>query len=173
MEYGLYNDDPVIRTFSGTWFNAFEPTPEMINIEDIAHALSHQCRFGGHLPRFFSVAQHSVMATFMVQDEDRLAALLHDASEAYLVDIPRPIKNKLSNYKEIEDRVMNVISRKYGFAWPLVEDVKKADEAMLHKEWYDIMLSGNPHFECLNQGDSKQQFLKQFYNLTHGQATIL
>jgi hypothetical protein len=72
-----------IRTNSGLYINVFEPTPDMISIEDIAHALSFMPRFGGHLDKFYSVAQHSVYCSFMVESiEDKKAALLHDASEA-------------------------------------------------------------------------------------------
>src|SRR5665811_1025646 len=89
-----------IRTFTGIYMNVFEPTPEMISIEDIAHALTMQCRFGGHLPDFYSVAQHSLNCSYLIDNPKlKLTALLHDASEAYLLDIPRPIKNNLNNYK--------------------------------------------------------------------------
>ncbi len=136
----LYTKD-CIRTVSGIYMNVFEPTPEMICIEDIAHALSMQCRFGGHLPRFYSVAEHSFEVSYRVTHEKhRLAGLLHDASEAYLLDIPKPIKNRLSNYAEIEDRLMQVIAAKYQFQYPLHEDVHAIDQAMLVKEWEGIML---------------------------------
>jgi len=120
--------------------NIFEPTLDMICIDDIAHSLSHQCRFGGHLPTFFSVAQHSVMTSKRVPQEHKLAALLHDASEAYLMDIPRPIKAHLTNYKELEDRLMELIALKFGFEYPLHPIVKKADEFMLRWEWHSLML---------------------------------
>ncbi len=132
-----------IRTASGIYMNVFEPTPDMICIEDIAHALSHQCRFGGHLPRFYSVAQHSFLCSRLVGDTDpaeALAGLLHDAGEAYLMDMPSPIKRRLTNYKEIEDKLMMVIAQKFGFAYPLSAAVKKADEQMLQVEWEVLML---------------------------------
>ena len=129
-----------IRTYSGIYMNIFEPTLDMICIEDIAHSLSHQCRFAGHLPVFYSVAQHSVIASRYVSSEHALAALLHDASEAYLCDIPRQIKPKLTNYKEIEDNLMKLIAEKFGFGYPLHSDVKQADEFMLQWEWHSLML---------------------------------
>lgn len=130
-----------IRTVTGIYMNVFEPTPEMICIEDIAHALSNQCRFGGHLPRFYSVAEHSLNCMHLIEkDELKLGALLHDASEAYLLDIPSPIKKGLSNYKEIEDRLMMVIAKKFEFDYPLHPEIKKVDEIMLQMEWDNLML---------------------------------
>lgn len=129
-----------IRTVNGIYVNVFEPTPEMFCIEDIAHALAHQCRFGGHLPQYYSVAQHCVEMANKMHPSHKLAALLHDASEAYLLDIPRPIKKGLTNYKEIEDRLMAVIAAKYGFEYPLHEKVKEVDEYMLQWEWSRLML---------------------------------
>lgn len=111
-----------IRTFTGKYMNVFEPTEDMICIEDVAHALSNQCRFGGHLPKFYSVAQHSLMCCEMATPERKLEALLHDASEAYLLDVPKPIKQRLSNYKEIEDNLMRLIAKKFGFQYPLSEE---------------------------------------------------
>jgi uncharacterized protein len=172
IEYGLYNEAPVIRTFSGVWFNAFEPTMEMICIDDIAHALSNQCRFGGHLPKFYSVAQHSILTSVIVAPENKLAALLHDASEAYLLDIPRPIKKKLSNYAEVEHNLMTVIAEKYGFQWPLNEDVKRADEILLQKEWNEIMLCRPTDLECFSPSHAKKLFITEF-NKLYDKAAIL
>jgi uncharacterized protein len=81
MKYeNLYEPD-CIRTYTGLYINVFNPKPEMIEIEDIAHALSFQCRFGGHLPKFYSVAQHSLNCSYLVKEPAlKLTALLHDAS---------------------------------------------------------------------------------------------
>ena len=141
MEENLFAGD-CIRTFTGIYINVFEPKIEDIDIRDIAHALSNQCRFGGHLPQFYSVAQHSLVVSKLLNGSDELVGLLHDASEAYLLDIPSPIKKKLSNYKEIEDGLMKVISKKFGFEYPLNENVKKADAVALQNEWDYVMLEG-------------------------------
>jgi uncharacterized protein len=94
-----------IQTYTGKQFWPLSPLPEDIVIEDIAHALSMQCRFGGHVRTFYSVAQHSVHVSLLVEPQYALWGLLHDAAEAYLVDLPRPIK-KFSEmgllYQEIE-----------------------------------------------------------------------
>lgn len=145
MAENLYTPN-CIRTVSGIYMNVFEPTPEMICIEDIAHALSMQCRFGGHLPTFYSVAQHSLNCSYLIEDEKlKLPALLHDAGEAYLIDVPRPVKRGLTNYKEIEDRLMRVIADKFGFEYPLHPDVKEVDEQMLQTEWNHLMLGNDPY----------------------------
>lgn len=161
----LYTKD-CIRTVSGIYVNVFEPTEDMICIEDIAHALSMQPRFGGHLPSFYSVAQHSASCCALAEHPHKLAALLHDASEAYLLDIPRPIKNRLANYKEIEHGLMLVIAKKFGFEWPLHQQVKDIDELMLQTEWHEIMLSGGK-LECMDRVRAQEFFLNQFKILTH------
>ncbi len=154
-----------IRTFSGIYVNVFEPTIDMINIQDIAHALSNQCRFGGHLPNFYSVAEHSALCSKVVRAENRIAAILHDASEAYLLDIPSPIKKKITNYLEIEHKLMLLIAEKYGFKYPLCDDVKQADALMLSVEWYTLMLNQRSDFkyklECFEPKKAKNEFLYQ------------
>lgn len=158
----LYTRD-CIRTVSGIYMNVFEPTPEMVCIEDIAHALSKQCRFGGHLPRFYSVAQHSVACMNNAEPAERLAALLHDASEAYLLDIPSPIKKRLANYNEIEEGLMRVIAEKFGFGWPLAAAVKDLDRKELEWEWHALML-GAPKYKYVGWPPhrAKLHFLNAF-----------
>lgn len=156
-----------IRTFSGKYINPCKPDSSLICIEDIAHALSMQPRFGGHLPVFYSVAQHCVLTSSIVADEHKLSALLHDASEAYLIDVPRPVKEQLPNYKEIESKLMVVIAGKFGFDWPLHGNVKDADEDMLLHEWNSLMLNTgewNP-IEPWSQGQAKGRFLDIYYSL--------
>lgn len=140
MVENLYTPN-CIRTVTGIYINVFEPTEDMVCIEDIAHSLCQQPRFGGHLPYFYSVAEHSLNCAYVIDDEGlKLDALLHDASEAYLMDIPKPIKGGLANYKEIEDRLMGVIASKFGFEYPLRKEVKAVDEEMLNFEWNYLML---------------------------------
>jgi len=156
-----------IRTFHGHYINPCEPDSEMISIGDIAHALSMQSRFGGHLPVFYSVAQHCVLACEYVPDEHKLATLLHDASETYLIDVPRPVKRQLPNYKEVEDNLMTVIASKFGFQWPLHESVKHADETMLRLEWECLMLGGDvwEPIEVWGQDQAKGRFLDMYHSL--------
>jgi hypothetical protein len=147
-KYDLMNDDPVIRTFSRKWVNVFEPTLDMFVIEDIAHALSHQCRFGGHLHPFYSVAQHSILCArhadaLKLDKKEQLTALMHDSSEAYLVDSPRPIKNKMPEYKVIEDNLMKFLAIKFKFNYPLSEDIHNIDNFLLQQEWNNIMIKLN------------------------------
>lgn len=129
-----------IRTYTGIYFNVLEPRIEDIRDEDIAHALSMQCRWGGHLKNFYSVAQHSLKVAGMVPRHLKLAASLHDASDTYLVDVPSPAKLLIPDYKVIEDRIMIVIAAKYGFEWPMNAIIKAADKAQLQWEWDNCML---------------------------------
>lgn len=123
-----------IQTLTGRQFFPLAPRVEDIAIDDIAGALSKLCRFGGHCTRFYSVAEHSVHVASQAPAEHKLAALLHDASEAYLVDIPSPIKPHLTNYRAIEDRLGAAIAEKFGFAWPLPAEIKRLDTAILSDE---------------------------------------
>ncbi len=159
----LYTKD-CIRTRTGIYINVFEPHPDMITIEDIAHSLSHQCRFGGHLYEFYSVAQHSLSCFYVIEEKElKLAALLHDASEAYLLDIPRPIKLRLPDYKKIEDGLMRVIADKFGFEYPLHPKVKEIDETMLQYEWDAYMLDKVPDRDRIKQPyEARADFLRMF-----------
>lgn len=157
----LYTPD-CIRTFTGKYVNVFNVDPDQICIEDIAHALSMQCRFGGHLPVYYSVAQHSILVCESLSRPQKLAGLLHDASEAYLLDIPRPIKGGLANYKEIEHNLMKAIAGKFGFQYPLHDTVKEVDNFYLEWEWHNLMLNRHPDSKnrfCKNHSEAKYWFL--------------
>jgi hypothetical protein len=131
-----------MQSFSGTWVYPLDPIPEEIEIKDIAHALSNLCRFGGHTTQFYSVAQHSLIMSTLVSRRLALEALLHDASEAYLVDIPRPIKAHLSEYRGFEDAMQRCIADKYGLIYPWPNELKDMDEVMLALEHRTVMTSG-------------------------------
>ncbi len=164
----LYEPD-CIRTYMGTYFNVFDPKPSLIHIEDIAHVLAQECRFGGHLPFFYSVAQHSLAVMNQVPKPLKLQALLHDASEAYLRDIPKPIKDRMPEYKAIENNLMVAIASRFGFDWPKSREVKEADEAQIVYEWENCMISINP-IEGMAPADAEVRFLRAFYKLTHSSA---
>lgn len=155
-----------IRTNSGLYINVFEPTTEMICIEDIAHALSSLPRFGGHMNKHYSVAQHSVMCyERAIGIEDKKAALMHDASEAYMLDIPTPIKAKLPDYKKYEANLMSFIASKYGFVFPLTESVHAIDREMLLLEWENLVVNQNESFDCWSHAYAKERFLNAFNEL--------
>ncbi|MFT4308446.1 MAG: phosphohydrolase [Candidatus Woesearchaeota archaeon] len=121
-----------IQTHTGKRFDVRNPRPESVDIRDIAHSLAMQVRFNGHCSRSYSVAEHSVNIAdwILEQTGDRKAAyagLLHDASEAYLCDIPKPIKPLLTEYHELEEQIMIVIAGALGFEYPLPSIVKEAD----------------------------------------------
>jgi hypothetical protein len=124
----------LIHTFTGKFFYPLDPTPETIDIQDIGHALSNQCRFNGHTSEFYSIAQHSVLVSRCVPTGHKLAALLHDASETYLPDVSRTIKPLLNGYTEVEQRLEQMIADKYGFEYPLSDEVIWADNNILRDE---------------------------------------
>jgi len=128
-----------IQLYSGIDFYFLEPTPDKILIEDIAHTLSLLCRFGGHCREFYSVAEHSVRASNIVAPEHAFEALMHDATEAYLVDMPRPIKHVLQGYRDIEHNLDRVIREKYGLPPEMSKEVHLADNIMLATERRDLM----------------------------------
>ena len=129
-----------IQTASGRQFWPLDPRPEDLDLGDIAHALSNLCRFGGHCREFYSVAQHSIHVSCEVQPRAlKAAGLMHDATEAYLIDLPRPIKDALPEYRVAEDRLWRVIAKRYGLPEVLPEEVKEADERMLATEQRDLM----------------------------------
>lgn len=133
------NMDDFIQTFDGEAYYFQRPTADMISIENIAHTLSLLCRFGGHVREFYSVAQHSVLCSMQAPDEFKFEALLHDSSEAYLVDIPRPIKRALPQYMELEGKAEKAISEHFGIPHPMSKEVKEVDNRMLFTEARDLM----------------------------------
>ena len=134
-----------ILTINKEFFSPLDPKPENILIEDIAHALSYMCRANGHFKSFFSVAQHSVNCALEgkargYSKKQQLACLLHDASEAYLSDITRPVKHNLANYLEIEHKLQNTIWEKFGLSLDEedLKRVKAADDCMLYYEFVHL-----------------------------------
>jgi hypothetical protein len=131
-----------IQTYTGKAFWPLDPRPEELDIEDIAHALSHQCRYAGHTSAFYSVAEHSVHISYAVSPENALWGLLHDASEAYLVDIPRPLKPFMPDYKVWEARLMQCIAQRFGLTGEEPVEVKEMDTRILHNERKALMRTG-------------------------------
>lgn len=138
-----------MQTFTGGRFYPLDPRPEDMHPEDIAHALSLLCRYGGHVDRFYSVAEHCVLMSRAVPPEHALAALLHDATEAYVVDVPRPLKRYLPEYRAIEDRVWRAIAARFGISVVLPAQVIEADSRILLTERRVLM----PRAERWSQDD--------------------
>ncbi len=166
MEENLYTPN-CIRTFTGKYVNIFEPTVEMFDIIDVAHGLSNIPRFGGHLPKFYSVAQHSIHVAQLVQDA--MAGLMHETSEGLgLIDMPSPIKNKLPDYKKVEHNFMVFAGNVFGFKYPLSDEVKAADKYMLEYEWQHLMLNNEDNvlgFPIYTPTEAKAKFLEMYYKL--------
>ena len=168
-----------ITTFSGIRFWPLLPNPADILIADIAHALAHQCRFGGHASKFYSVAEHSVHVSRICPVQDTLWGLLHDASEAYLVDLPRPLKllPEFAVYREAERRLQRAVAVRFGLPPDQPASVTEADDTMLWIEAHSLLGSmpfeavrdTRPPFEItepLLPGEAERLFLKRFKELT-------
>lgn len=124
-----------MQTYTGARFYPMDPRPDEIDIRDIAHALSLICRYGGHVDRFYSVAEHCVLMSQYVPAEHALWALLHDASEAYVGDMVRPLKRQLPEYVAAEDRVIGAIVERFGLpSTTMPAEVKDADNRILLTE---------------------------------------
>ena len=140
-----------LRTFTGRRFYPLKPKIEDVSIFDIAHALSMLCRFAGHVHEFYSVAQHSVLVAqatakgewYRPGTEDEVRwALLHDAAEAYLVDVPSPLKNMAGfgdGYRAAEKKLLRVIARRFGLESATEpEIVRHYDHVLLCTEQRDL-----------------------------------
>ena len=151
-----------IRTFSGKNFDIYNPDPNEITIEDIAHSLSLSCRFNGHTQDFYSVAEHCLWVSDRCETY-KMEGLLHDATEAYMVDMPSPFKDRMGNYKSIEDDVMKLIAHKYNINYPFPKEVKKWDKESLFFEWHNKVLDNT--FISLTPQQAEEQFLETYYSL--------
>ena len=175
----LLKEDSWIQTFTGKRINVFNPKPYDISILDIAHALSNLCRFTGHTKLFYSVAEHSCYVAEYVPPQFALKGLLHDAAEAYLSDVSRPIKPFLTNYREIEDDLLAAIFQKFGLNSGIEREIKDYDSRlclteglhMMHSiEGWKLAETFQPilgfQFKYLSPVDAKVAFLTKFLELT-------
>ena len=179
-----------IPTFSGRVFDLENPSADVVHIDDIAHALAYQCRFNGHCREFYSVAQHSVLVADIVAERGgkpggELAALLHDAAEAYLGDIVAPLKHKLPDFRRIEKRVEAVVLKAFfgGATFEqmgVADTIKYADLVMLATESRDLMAQcwrpwdsiecvapRTERIEPLGPKDARRLFLERFDRLSN------
>jgi 5'-deoxynucleotidase YfbR-like HD superfamily hydrolase len=175
----MNTQDRYIQTYSGHRFHPFDYTRQPICIQDIAHALSNICRFTGHTKEFYSVAQHSVLCSLKASPEAAFYALMHDASEAYLGDVSKPIKSckEMTFYERAEmDSMYNVVKHfKINFNTIIRQEVKEIDARMLFTEKRDLLphtldwdYSLEPYEEVtepLPPQEAKLLFLKRFAEL--------
>lgn len=172
-----------IQTVSGRRVDPLKPDPQAIDIEDIAHALGNLCRFAGHTSAFYSVGQHSVIVSRLLAGAHpdnrllQLAGLLHDASEAYLVDIPRPAKRFMADYAALERMMQEAVYTRFGIPISMLADVKEADERALVAEAHSFMgdvadwhlppYFGQP-IEAWAPERAKREMLDQFAGINGG-----
>lgn len=165
-EAALINPNAILVR-SGVLFDVFNPKDEDIIVNDIAHALSNLCRYGGHTPEFYSVAQHSVLCSLRGETlEEQLELLMHDASEAYLIDLPKPIKLLMPEYIRVEDNLLSLIFNKFKLSFPLSDSVHKIDRDLLEYEYERFYDNTELGFTYWSPHESKAKFLARFYELT-------
>ncbi len=186
------SDVNTFHVYGGQLIDIANPTDEMIDIETIAHALSQMCRFGGHTNQFYSVAQHSVCVSLLCDPENALKGLLHDAPEAYIGDVIRPMQLHINpRFAVLDAAWQEAIRRKFELPGSLMtDDVKHADNGMLRYEAERLLSPpavGDPWWEHLPElkvdkpwmnrftfwspTEAKYQFLKRFATLTAGPLT--
>ena len=165
-----------ITTFSGKTFHVLDPQPNEVALEDVAHALALTNRFSGHTRFPYSVAQHSVLVSNVVPPELMLQGLLHDSAEAYITDIPTPLKKKLEDIQEIERRICIAVGDALGVNMELKSDaVKDADLRMFETECRDLMSNLRGYYHDVLPYDmaivpwswqeAKERFLWRFHTL--------
>jgi 5'-deoxynucleotidase YfbR-like HD superfamily hydrolase len=123
-----------VRTLTRPHIDLQRMSIEDISLVDIAHALSMQCRYNGHVPHFFSVAEHSVAVSRRLPEAHRAWGLFHDAAEAYVGDLISPIKHGLPDYQEIEAKILCVIAEKFKLSTHIPAIIHEADKAQLDRE---------------------------------------
>lgn len=168
-----------ITTSSERRFYVLDPRSEDVRIDDIAHALSLQCRFTGHIREFYSVAQHCVLVSQFCPAEFALWGLLHDASEAYIGDMSAPLKHtqEMSRFRTTERHIMLAVAERFGLAPKEPAVIKEVDRRMCLTEardllgsikgWYDeyepypnVIMPWSPRW-------AEEQFLRRFRELTN------
>jgi len=170
-----------ILTYTGHYFDFNAPEQSRISIIDIAHALSQICRFTGHCWPFYSVAEHSVRVSYLTPPEHALAGLLHDAAEAYIGDVAKPLKIMLPDYAAIERRVETAVLKQFGLPAELPMCVKIADNSMLKAErrdlmartqddtewaWLDAYIAPEEHIVPMSAAVAESAFLLRYQSLT-------
>lgn len=173
-----------ITTHSGRRFYPLDPRVDEIDINDIAHSLSNQCRFAGHCTTFYSVAQHCVFVSLTCHPDEAAEGLMHDSPETYLVDIPSPLKKmpEFEAYRKAEQKVAEVIAARFGLQPIEPPSVKIADKRMLATEARDLTMTEGRgwstvhepydfHIKPWSPEYAKTKFLARFNELMANRGT--
>lgn len=168
---------PTILLAGGTYFDFLAPDASEFTIEDIAHGLSNVCRFAGQCRHYYSVAHHSVLVSQLVPAEDAFAGLMHDAAEALIGDVSKPLKDLLPDYRRIEKAVEAAVFARFGAPLAIPASVKQADLVMLATEQHLLMpdregrsyAGGHAPLDIripeLSPADAKALFLRRYEEL--------
>ena len=159
-------------TFTGVWVDPSKIRSDQVRIEDIAHHLSMLCRWGGAVREFYSVAQHSVRVSRLCDPSDALWGLLHDAAEAYVGDMIRPMKDALRRhtvvFSHIEEAVMLQVCAQFDLPNEMPLSVKEADEAAWREEMAALTHGGDGGVDMtpLSPQEAEREFLSRYEELT-------
>ena len=172
-----------IETFTGVKFDIIDTRPEMIQIDDVAHALSQANRFTGHAMFPYSVAQHSLLGSYLLDDKKKAFRFLnHDDSEAFIGDMNRPLKHFTragEEYRKVEEPLQTMIYNRFGIYGPDPDYIHVVDNMMLYAEKAALFAEGSPAFHIkwsdekaadvkiveMNWRDVKRLWLRRFYEL--------
>ncbi len=177
LEHNLDRKGSWIPLYSNRRIWLEDPRPQDICLTDIAHPLANICRYGGHSSKFFSVAQHCVLGSWMIDVKYAKAFLMHDAAEAYLGDLIKPLKNILAPiYNPLEERMMGAIAAKYRFSLDgeAGEKVKYVDNFMMATEIRDVTNAGIlKHPTDISMVPKKEFFIKEFWTPEQAEREFL
>jgi hypothetical protein len=166
---------------NGDFFDFKEPRNHEYDIRTIAHALSNLCRYTGHSKRFYSVAEHCVLVSNLIEPKYALEGLLHDASEAFCGDVASPLKKLIPQYAKIEEGVQEALAAYFGLRYPFPPEVHHADKIAYVTErtsisdtgkdtlWFtDLVPSDRFPIKGLTPNQAKAAFLERYEELTNG-----
>lgn len=188
VKHGFQGDKAYISTSKGRRFYLSAP---VFDIEEIAHSTSLMCRFNGHCRQFYSVAEHSLLVALICEQlglADPFEGLMHDAHEAYLVDLAKPWKVEVPGFELVEKRLELAMRKHYQLTDEITAGCKRADWIALAIEARALLPSRGTDFawpegvladaarlsdirvNCQLPGVSRQYFLHTFAELSAGRG---
>lgn len=173
-----------LTLLDGSKLSLDDPDPDLITLSSVANALSKLCRFGGQIAHFYSVAQHCVEGARLLKSDPaiRYQFLMHDATEAFCADLPRPIKERCENYQKIEEAIFNAVQIAFNLPPEFAQAVHDMDNIMVMweardlcrhdtwKNWHPDLVSQIPHKRLIpwSPEESRAEFLNEFFSLQLG-----